>query len=64
MTGAFIHYIVPAIHVAACVFLTVLLQENPVGLDAEVAGLGEKDLALLQKAAWQECRPAKRERSK
>jgi hypothetical protein len=51
-------------YLAACVFLAVLFQESPVGIADEVAGLGEKDLALLQKAAWQECRPARRERSK
>jgi hypothetical protein len=50
-------------YLAACVFLTVLFGESPVGADAEVAGLGEKDLALLQKAAWQECQPATRKRS-
>jgi hypothetical protein len=51
-------------YLAACVFLAVLFGESPVGLYAEVAGLGEKDLALLQKAAWQECRPGRRGRSK
>jgi hypothetical protein len=51
-------------YLAACVFLAVLYRENPVGVDAEVAGLSEKDLALLQKAAWQECKPATRRRSK
>ena len=44
-------------YLAACVFLAVLFQESPVGLDVEVAGFDEKDLALLQKAAWEECRP-------
>lgn len=42
-------------YLAACVFLAVLFQENPVGIDGEVAGLTEKDRELLQKAAWQEC---------
>ena len=50
-------------YLAACVFLAVLFGESPVGADAEVAGLSEKDLALLQKAAWQECQPATRRRS-
>ena len=43
-------------YLAACVFLAVLFKESPVGVDAEVAGLDEKDLALLRKAAWQECK--------
>jgi hypothetical protein len=38
----------------------VLFGESPVGLKGEVAGLSDKDLALLQKAAWQECRPGTR----
>ena len=45
-------------YLAACVFLALLFEEAPVGLDAGVAGLTGKDLALLQEAAWQECRPA------
>jgi hypothetical protein len=40
-------------YLAACVFLSVLFQGSPVGVDAEVAGLSEKDRALLQKTAWQ-----------
>jgi hypothetical protein len=51
-------------YLAACVFLAVLFQESPVGVGAEVAGLSEGDLALLQEAAWQQCRPATRERGK
>ena len=51
-------------YLAACVFLAVLFRESPVGADAGVAGLSEKDLALLQKAAWQECRSITRARSK
>ena len=47
-------------YLAACVFLAVLFGESPVGADAEVVGLSEKDLALLQKAAWQECQPTTR----
>src|SRR5262249_51657578 len=49
-------------YLAACVFLAVLFRESPVGVDAEVAGLSETDLALLQKAARQECKPATRMR--
>jgi hypothetical protein len=51
-------------YLAACVFLTVLFGENPVGVDAEVAGLTGKDLTLLQKVAWQECRSSTRRMSK
>jgi hypothetical protein len=40
-------------YLAACVFLAVLFEESPVGIPGEVDGLSEKDLALLQKVAWQ-----------
>jgi hypothetical protein len=43
-------------YLAACVFLAVLFKESPVGIDAEVAGLGAKDRILLQKTAWQACK--------
>jgi hypothetical protein len=43
-------------YLAACAFLAVLCKENPVGVNVEVDGLSEKDLTLLQKAAWQACR--------
>jgi hypothetical protein len=42
-------------YLAACVFLAVLFGESPVGLGGEVDGLSEKDLALLEKVAWQTC---------
>ena len=42
-------------YLAACVFLAVLFGESPVGLGGEVAGLSEKDLALLEKVARQTC---------
>lgn len=42
-------------YLAAYVFLAVLFGESPVGIPGEVAGLSEKDLALLQKVAWQTC---------
>ena len=42
-------------YLAACAFLAVLFEESPVGITREVAGLSEKDLALLQKVAWQTC---------
>jgi hypothetical protein len=51
-------------YLAACVFLAVLYRGSPVGVEAEVTGLSERDLALLQKAAWQECKPITRRRSK
>jgi hypothetical protein len=51
-------------YLAACVFLAVLFQVNPVGIDAEIVGLNKKDLVLLQKAAWQACKGTARERSK
>jgi hypothetical protein len=47
-------------YLAACVFLAVLFEESPVGIPGEVAGLNEKDLALLQKVAWQTCNSAAR----
>src|SRR5262245_47624898 len=43
-------------YLAACVFLAVLLNENPVGSIAEGSGLSEKERVLLQKAARQACR--------
>jgi hypothetical protein len=51
-------------YLAACVFLGVLFKDNPVGVDGEVAGLSETDRALLQKAAWQTCRPITKGRGK
>jgi hypothetical protein len=42
-------------YLAACVFMAVLLEESPVGIAGEVDGLSEKELALLQKVAWQTC---------
>jgi hypothetical protein len=42
-------------YLAACVFLAVLFQENPVGIPDEVTGLSAKEMALLQKVAWQTC---------
>lgn len=51
-------------YLAACAFLAVLFRESPVGIDAGVASLAEQDLARLQEAAWEECKPATRGRSK
>jgi hypothetical protein len=45
-------------YLAACVFLTVLFHESPIGIAAGVHGLNEKDSVLLQKVAWQVCKPA------
>jgi hypothetical protein len=43
-------------YLAACVFLSTLFRVSPVGLEG--ADLGKKDLALLQKVAWQVCKNA------
>jgi hypothetical protein len=51
-------------YLAACVFLAVFFKESPVGIDCEVAGLNEKDRALLQKTAWQQCKAIASARSK
>jgi hypothetical protein len=51
-------------YLAACVFLTLLFKENPVGLDAEIAGLSAQDRLLLQKSAWQACKSSATKRSK
>ena len=40
-------------YLAACAYLAVLFEQNPVGIDAEIAGSAEEDRVLLQKAAWQ-----------
>jgi hypothetical protein len=42
-------------YLAACVFLAVLFGDSPVGLGGDVDGLSEKELALLEKLAWQTC---------
>lgn len=39
-------------YLAACVFLTVLLQKNPMGIESGPAGLEPEDRAALQSAAW------------
>jgi hypothetical protein len=51
-------------YLAACAFLAVLFGENPIGIDASVAGVGEQDRVLLQRAAWQECQPVRRRRNR
>src|SRR5262245_21642562 len=37
-------------YLAACVFLSALFRENPVGIDREAAGVSAEDRARLQKA--------------
>jgi hypothetical protein len=39
-------------YLAACVLFGVLFEESPVGISEQLAGLSEKDVILLQKAAW------------
>ena len=51
-------------YLAACTFLAMLFKESPVGIDGEVAGLTRKDLTLLRKTAWQECKSTHQGRSK
>ena len=58
------HPTVAGSYLAGCVFFAVLFQESPVGVDAEVAGLSGEDLAMLQEAAWRECRPPTRGKRK
>ena len=41
-------------YLAACVFLAVLLKVNPVGIESGPPGLGTKDMAILQGAAWKQ----------
>ena len=51
-------------YLAACVFLAVLFKDNPVGIDAEVAGLSETDRVRLQIAAWQASKSFAQEKRK
>jgi hypothetical protein len=51
-------------YLAACAFFAVLFQESPVGAGGEVPGLSAKDVALLQQAAWRECKSLTKQRSK
>lgn len=41
-------------YLAACVFLTVLFKENPVGVEAGPVALSEADRKTLQTAAWKQ----------
>jgi hypothetical protein len=45
-------------YLAACVFLAVLFDENPVGTEFEAKGLTAADVAMLQEAAWATAREA------
>ncbi len=41
-------------YLAACVFLAVLFNQNPIGIETGPAGLDKQDRALLQRAAWKQ----------
>jgi hypothetical protein len=41
-------------YLAACVFLVVLLKQNPVDIELGPAGLGQQHMAFLQHAAWEQ----------
>lgn len=45
-------------YLAACVFLAVLLNENPTGVESESAGLNKPDRTALQRIAWKQVRAA------
>ncbi|HVK10654.1 MAG TPA: hypothetical protein VM597_17945 [Gemmataceae bacterium] len=47
------HPTVAGSYLAACVFLSALFNESPVGIDADVTGLSAEDQSALQAAAWQ-----------
>jgi len=40
-------------YLAACVFVSRLLNENPVGIDSKLEGLSAQDAEQLQSVAWQ-----------
>jgi hypothetical protein len=42
-------------YLAACVFLAVLFQQSPVGIESEIVGLNKRERTLLQRAAWELC---------
>jgi hypothetical protein len=46
-------------YLAACVFLTVLFEESPVGIKAGVSELNAKDAERLHKVAWEARKTAK-----
>jgi hypothetical protein len=41
-------------YLAACVFLAVLLKQNPIGMASGPIGLDAKSMAMLQAAAWKQ----------
>jgi hypothetical protein len=43
-------------YLAACVFLAVLLKEDPRGLEVGGEGLSKQDMARLQNVAWKQAR--------
>jgi hypothetical protein len=49
-------------YLAACVFLAVLFEENPVGIDSELEGLTGGEVKLLQQAARAAAREQERPR--
>ncbi len=51
-------------YLAACVFLAALFNENPVGIEGDIAGLDAGHRNLLQKAAWQTRNSSAGKRSK
>jgi hypothetical protein len=46
-------------YLAACVFLAVLLKEDPRGLEVGGEGLSKQDMARLQNVAWKQTRMAR-----
>lgn len=46
-------------YLAACVFLVALLNTSPIGIEAGPAALAATDRAVLQAAAWAQCRRRK-----
>jgi hypothetical protein len=40
-------------YLAACVFYSVLFKETPVGIGSELKNISAKEIALLQRVAWQ-----------
>ena len=42
-------------YLAACVFLAVLLKENPGGIESGPSGLAGQDQMRLQSVAWKQC---------
>ena len=42
-------------YLAACVCFAVLFGRSPVGLEADIPGVSQPELRLLQQAAWAAC---------